>query len=72
MSGTAIEVEIDADLCIGTGNCVYFAPEVFEMGDGGQATLLDPRARSLDDIVRAAQQCPIRAIRVRRDGEQLV
>lgn len=72
MSGAGIEVEVDADLCIGTGNCVFFAPEVFAMGDGGQAQILDPQARPPGDVVWAAEQCPIRAIRVRVDGQQLV
>lgn len=72
MSAAGIEVEVDADLCIGTGNCVFFAPEVFGMGDGGQAQVLDPQARPTEDVVRAAEHCPIRAIRVRADGQQLV
>jgi ferredoxin len=72
VSGAGIEVEVDADLCIGTGNCVFFAPEVFDMGDGGQARVLDPQARPTEDVVWAAEQCPIRAIRVRADGTQLV
>lgn len=72
MSDASIEVEVDTDLCIGTGNCVFFAPEVFDMGDGGQAKVLDPQARPRRDVVWAAEQCPIRAIRVRADGEQLV
>jgi len=72
VSGTGIEVEVNVDLCIGTGNCVFFAPEVFEMGESGQATVLDPMARPAEDVVWAAKQCPIRAIRVWRDTEQLV
>lgn len=72
MSDGRIEVEIDADLCIGTGNCVFFAPAVFEMGENAQGRVLDITASPAEDVVRAAEQCPIRAIRVWRDGEQLV
>jgi len=72
MSDEPIEALVDADLCIGTGNCVFFAPEVFEMGDDHHAQVIDPSARPADDVVHAAQQCPIRAIRVRRGGQQLV
>lgn len=72
MSGPALEIAVDPDLCIGTGNCVFFAPEVFEMTDAGQARVLDPAARSEQDVIYAAEQCPIRAVRVFRDGSQLV
>ncbi|MFC0082573.1 ferredoxin [Aciditerrimonas ferrireducens] len=67
-----IKVSVDKDLCIGTGNCAFFAPEVFEIGDDAQARVLDPEARPIEEVIWAAEQCPIRAIRVWRDGTQIV
>lgn len=72
MTSSSFEVSIDSDLCIGTGNCAYFAPEVFELEDSGQARVLDPKGRPELDVIQAAEQCPIRAVRVIRDGVQVV
>lgn len=74
MSVVALKVAVDPDLCIGTGNCVYWAPETFEMGDDGQAHTLtpEPDAVKKDEVVHAALQCPIRAVRVWQDDELIV
>jgi ferredoxin len=67
-----LEVEVDRDLCIGSGNCVYGAPGTFALDDDEVAYVLDPGASPEDAIVQAARRCPSRAITVRRDGASLV
>jgi ferredoxin len=67
-----LEVEVDRDLCIGSGNCVYGAPGTFELDDDEVAYVVDPAAASEEAIVQAARRCPSRAISVRRDGTSLV
>ena len=67
----AIEIEIDRDVCIGSGNCVYTAPGAFELDNDDVAVVLDPSATSEENILIAARRCPSRAITVRRDGEPL-
>ncbi len=57
-----IRVEVDRDLCIGSGDCVATAPAVFELDDEGKAVVLDPDAAGNDDIVEAARNCPVTAI----------
>lgn len=57
-----IRVEVDRDLCIGSGDCVATQPDVFELDDEGKAIVLNPDAASTDDIVEAAQNCPVTAI----------
>jgi ferredoxin len=52
-----LEVDVDRDLCIGSGNCVYEAAGVFA---------------AEDVVVAAARKCPSHAISVRRDGITLV
>jgi ferredoxin len=64
--GMDLEVEIDRDVCMGSGNCVYEAPGVFELDDDGVARVLDPAAAPEDKIVDAARKCPTGAITVRR------
>ena len=64
-----IHIEVDRDLCIGSGDCVEAAPEVFDLDDEGKATVLDPDGAPLDEVVEAARNCPVTAIFVRdEDG----
>jgi ferredoxin len=66
-----VEIEIDRDSCMGSGNCVYTAPGVFELDDDSIARVVDPDAATEEAIMTAARQCPTHAITVRRDGEAL-
>jgi ferredoxin len=67
-----IEIAIDRELCMGSGNCSFWAPGVFDLDDDGIAVVLDPTAQPEDKVVLAAQGCPTQAISVTRDGEKLV
>ena len=66
-----IEVEIDRDLCMGSGNCVYEAPGVFDLDEDSVAVVVDPTVAPEDKIVAAAKKCPTHAITVRRDAVTL-
>jgi ferredoxin len=68
----ALEIEIDRDKCMGSGNCSFWAPDVFDLDDEGIAVVLDPEAQPEEKIVLAAQGCPTQAISVVKDGEKLV
>jgi ferredoxin len=57
-----IRVEVDRDLCIGSGDCVATEPDVFQLDDEGKAVVIDPDAAAADDIVEAARNCPVTAI----------
>ena len=57
-----IEVEVDRDLCIGSGDCVATAPAVFELDDEGKAVVIDPDGAPTDEVVEAAANCPVTAI----------
>jgi len=46
-----IKIEVDRDLCIGSGDCVDSAPEVFALDDEGKAIVLDTDAADIDDVV---------------------
>ena len=64
----ALEVRIDRDACIGSGNCVYEAPGAFDLDDDSIAVVLDPSAAPEDRVRAAAAKCPARAITVHVDG----
>jgi ferredoxin len=64
-----LDISIDRDACMGSGNCAFWAPGAFDLDDDGIAIVLDPAAASEDKIVLAAQGCPTQAIHLVRDGE---
>ena len=66
-----LEVRIDPEKCMGSGNCSFWAPATFELGDDGIATVMDPDGDPEDKVVVAAKGCPTQAIAVLKDGQQL-
>ncbi len=69
--GVALEIKIDREVCMGSGNCSFWAPGVFDLDDDGIAVVLDDDATPEDKIVLAAQGCPTQAISILRDGEKI-
>ena len=57
-----LEVEIDRDVCMGSGNCVYEAPGVFDLDDESVAMVVDPAGAAEDQVIAAARKCPTNAI----------
>lgn len=65
-----IEVSVDPDLCIGSGDCVSLVPEAFRLDEAQGVSVVLPTAREVapDRLVAAARGCPTQAIRVVVDG----
>ena len=62
-----IKIHVDEQECIGAGQCVMTAPEVFDQReeDGVVVLLRNDVENELEPAVRkAAKLCPARAIRV--------
>jgi ferredoxin len=57
-----LEVTVDRALCIGSGDCVDTAPDVFQLDDEDKAIVVDPDGASVDDVIEAARNCPVSAI----------
>ena len=68
----ALDIKIDREACMGSGNCSFWAPGVFDLDDDGIAIVLDPTAAPDDKVVLAAQGCPTQAITVFDGDNQLV
>jgi ferredoxin len=64
-----LEISIDREVCMGSGNCSFWAPGVFDLDDEGVAVVIDTTAASEEKIILAAQGCPTQAIRLTRDGQ---
>lgn len=67
-----MKVRVDRDLCLGVGNCVALAPEVFQLDEENKAVVLDSSSVDDDTLLEAAESCPENAIIIEDDeGNQL-
>jgi ferredoxin len=66
-----LRIEIDPEKCMGSGNCSFWAPSTFDLGDDGIAFVTDADGDPEEKILLAAQGCPTQAISVWRDDEKL-
>lgn len=57
-----MKVRIERDKCGGHNNCVSIAPNVFDLDDEFKAVVVDPKADSEEDVLKAAKMCPKLAI----------
>lgn len=66
-----IEIDVDQDLCIGSGDCVRLVPAAFRLDEAvgvSEAIASGVATTDLDRLIEAARGCPTQAIRVVRDG----
>ena len=68
-----VTIQVDRVLCFGFGDCVDSAPDVFALDEENTSVVVDPDGADLDDLLLAAQDCPVDAIFVVEieSGEQL-
>ena len=59
-----LNVTVDHDLCVGNGQCVFLAPEVFRHNDARQSEAVDPAGAPEEGVLEAAGSCPTGAIAV--------
>jgi ferredoxin len=64
----ALEIRIDRERCMASGNCVLWAPDVFDQDDEALAIVIDPDGAPEEEILTAARNCPTRSIAVVREG----
>jgi ferredoxin len=57
---------VDRDSCMGSGNCAFWAPGVFDLDDDGIAVVVGDAVGREEDVRRAAANCPTSAIRFDR------
>lgn len=59
-------ITVDRFLCVGSGQCVIAAPDVFDQDEDGLSVLVNPAPSDseMDDVRYAADLCPARAITI--------
>ena len=65
----SFKVRVDEDLCIGAGQCVLVAPQIFDQDDRGLVILLDasPPPALHEAARKAARLCPAKAITIEEE-----
>ena len=51
------ELKVDPDLCMGSGQCIWYAPATFDQDDNAVAYVIDPRGDPEDKISEAIKSC---------------
>ncbi len=61
-----MKVQVDENMCEGTGICIEICPEVFDLNDDGLSSVkVDVVPEGLEDACQeAADKCPTNAIKV--------
>lgn len=62
-----MRITLDAELCLGYGNCVVEAPDLFDLDPArNQAVVLDPTPEEpmRESAERAVRICPAAALRI--------
>jgi ferredoxin len=57
-----LRVEVDPDRCMGSGNCAYWAADVFDVGEDMVAVLIGDPEEHRDRVELAVEHCPTHAL----------
>jgi ferredoxin len=63
-------IEVDRELCMGSGMCIVYAPGSFEHDEHTKAVVVDPPGDPIDAIRNAVQACPTSALRLVTDDDE--
>jgi len=66
-----LDIKIDWDRCMGSGNCMFWAPDTFDLSEDGHAVVIDATATDEERLLIAAQGCPVGAISLWRNGAEV-
>jgi ferredoxin len=55
-------IQVDRDLCMGSGVCTVLAPNTFQIDEETKATVIDGATDPSDLVLAAADACPMAAI----------
>ena len=58
------EIIVDRDLCMGSGQCIAYAPHTFAHDEQTKADVVDSEGDPIDAIRSAVEGCPMGALRL--------
>ncbi len=58
------EIRVDRTLCMGSGQCCWYAPNTFDQDDETIAIVTDPEGDPEEAIRTAVESCPTQAISI--------
>ena len=59
-----LEVRVDRDRCMGSGNCAFRSPATFDLDDEGLAIVVGDPTADEDRVRHAVDECPTRALSI--------
>lgn len=62
MSRSSREVQVDRSLCMGSGQCVWYAPQTFAQDESTIAIVIDQHGDPDETIETAVTSCPTGAL----------
>ncbi len=63
------QIRIDRSLCMGSGQCLWYAPNTFDQDDDTMAIVIDQHGDPEDKVATAIGSCPTQAISLVTEGE---
>jgi ferredoxin len=55
-------VQVDRDVCLGTGVCCFYAPATFDLDEEGRSFVVDQDGDPDEAVRNAVEACPTRAL----------
>ena len=71
-SGSIRRIVVDRIKCIGAYSCVEVAPKVFQLDKENLAYIVDPDSEDDDTILMAAEACPLLAIELYDEKDEII
>jgi ferredoxin len=62
--GDRWHLEVDRSVCIGSAQCTHHAPAAFRLDSARQSHPADPETDANEQILEAAESCPVEAIMI--------
>ena len=56
------ELHVDREVCMGSGQCLYYAPHTFDQDEDAIAVVVDEQGDPEADVDTAISSCPTHAI----------
>jgi ferredoxin len=62
--GDRWHIEVDRSVCIGSAQCAHRAADAFRLDSARQSHPVEPDADAAEQILEAAENCPVEAITI--------